>query len=160
MGSQFAPDPPTVGGRTPLQSRDQFVEICVAALCRLDLVRMFKHPPRVTTFLDAYVLARCIPIIMNSGAMLPPNWDPDDFGEELAKLARIGERFLNAWSPTSTMEAALMMDLFNATEDWPDDLSQVPVRVEEWLLQEHFAGDEMALAASMLLEMTTPQVTQ
>lgn len=151
MGSRHAPTSRCDTRR--FETKDEFVEACVEAMGRLDFVAMFKSPPTATNFMEAYALARCLPIIMNRGKHVPANWESDEFGDELAKLASIGERFLNQWAPTSAMEAALMLDLFNATDDYPDYLWRVPTRVETWLFQNGFAGDELALATSMMTRL-------
>jgi len=142
----------------PISDKDAFVETCIQALERLDLEALVKHPPKVTDFMQAYVLARCIyPVIMRRPKT--SDWRKEErFDDELGELATLGEQFLDAWKPMTVMEAALMLNVVNGAGGTTIDTERLPGAVGRFLFEQAFGDPLSNVASQMLIDFSSTAV--
>jgi hypothetical protein len=112
------------------------VEHGAAALEALDLHSIARTPPPVTDVETAYILARCIPIVMTRRAA-DPNYGglaQERIDDVIWKLRDAGEDFLGEYSPKTTRDALLLMELIRSMDGDPGyALKGVLPNIEAWL---------------------------
>ena len=138
MASQQPPPPDPSPSGLSRQSLNAFVVGCVAQIKGIGLQVLVQQPPKVSDFLEAYVIARCLPIVLDEfDHPEGDDWDCDEFGEEVNAVVVRGELFLNERTPRSMFEAALMLELIDSMEDGPCcHTNQIAGSVVEFLIQQ------------------------
>jgi hypothetical protein len=113
------------------------IENAVGILRGMDLHKVAKNPPELTSISVAYLWARCIPIVMtersrSAGYSIAQEQEDD----VIWSLRSRAEDYLTQTVPTSVTEAVLMIDLYTS-EDFPCDcLYPVCKRLEHWLFDQ------------------------
>lgn len=134
MGRKADDDPANIM-HLSISDKDEFIEGCVSLLKQISIEDLLCGQSDVDDFLQAYVLARALPIIIQNRERIN-DWRAEEVIDDmLGDLSSKGEKFINTWKPTSMTEAALMLDLINSNGEPCTNTDRVSESVEVYLFE-------------------------